>query len=485
MDLSFLSPAQKAIASDVIEQCAMSRSWYVENVLGVERVETWQRDVLEDLDYGVRKLSIRSGHGVGKTALCSWVGSHFLLFRSDVKIIVTSPSLRQLKDGLYPEVNKWLRKAPYWMTRSLDITSERIVRKPDTENNFMSFRTARKENPEAFAGVHAENVMVLVDEASGVDEIVYETGQGALSTEGAIAILIGNPTNPTGFFYKTHHELSNEWKTYKVSCMDSSRVDQSYIDSQAVTYGVDSRAYKVRVLGEFPDSSEDQMIPRSFAEGALDRAIEEDRDGRVWGLDPGTTGDASGFVERSNNAVLAVEELRYADLMALVGWVKTRWDMTGHRYRPNAIYVDCIGLGAGVADRLMELQLPVVPVNVAELASMSDRYIRLKPELWMECRRWLEPRDVTFSPARGERPELTKQLVEELCQPRLKILPKSGKIDVESKDEMRSRGIKSPNLAEALVITFAHGGAVQGGATGGYTWPTNVDTKKYRAPGVK
>jgi len=478
MDLTLLSEAQRPIAQEIVDKCIVSRVYFIKEILEVEEIEAWQLEVLEALDRGETKISIRSGHGVGKTCLCAWLATHFVTFRDDVKVIVTSPSSGQLKDGLIPEINKWIARMPFWMRASIESTSERVVRNPNPQNNFISFRTARKENPEALAGVHATHVMIIVDEASGVDEVIYETGQGALSTEGAIAILIGNPTRPVGFFYKTQTSLSDLWWTRKVSCMQSSRVDHNYIISQARTYGVDSREYRVRVLGEFPESGADAVIPRAYVESAMGRNIAKVSGTNVWGLDPGRGGDPTGFVERSSNRVEEYRELRYDDLMNVVGWVKRRWDETPRDFRPTHIYVDSIGLGAGVADRLLELELPVVAINVSEAASMSDRYKNLRAELWYTMRGWLERKDVYIDPNRRER----EKFVEELCQVEQKLMS-DGKVLLESKEDMKKRGVASPNMGDALALTFGGGGEVR---IGNYdqTFKSSVNIADYRAPGI-
>lgn len=475
MQIIGLTPPQKRAAEEIVSACIRSRSFFIKEILEAEP-EDWQYEVLEAMDEGNNKISIRSGHGVGKTALCSWVALHFLLFRDDVKIIVTAPSADQMRDGLIPEINKWISKLPDWMKASLDVLSDRITRSPNNSNNFISFRTARKEKPEALAGVHAEHVMIIVDEASGVDEVIYETGQGALSTEGAIALLIGNPTNPTGFFFKTQTVLSDVWWTKKVACQDSSRVSEQYIISQMRTYGVDSREYRVRVLGEFPDSGSDSVIPRAFAESAINRYDYELTKGIVWGLDPGRGGDPTGFIERDSNAVTEATELKYVDLMQTAGWVKNRWDNTPIRYRPDSIFVDSIGLGAGVADRLLEMGLPVIHVNVAEAPAQSDRFQNLRAELWYQCREWFEKKECTLNA-----PQNTLKLVEELVAVNQKYTS-LGKVQIESKDEMKRRGLKSPNLADALIITFAHSFSI---GLGNYKsqWGS-YDPANYRMPNV-
>jgi phage terminase large subunit len=477
MDLSVLSVPQQKYARAIVSACMSSRLYFVREVLGATP-EVWQEEVLSALDTGTRKISIRSGHGVGKTTVCAWLALHFLLFRDDVKVIVTAPSADQMKDGLIPEVNKWIARLPEWMRLSLDVTAERIVRHPNVANNFISFRTARKEKPEALAGVHATHVLIIVDEASGVDEAIYETGQGALSTEGALAVLIGNPTNPSGFFYKTHNSLSDVWWTKRVSCLDSTRVDPSYIMNMARTWGVDSREYRVRVLGEFPESGADAVIPRGFIESAINRYPDPIRGDIVWGLDPGRGGDPTGFVERSANVVYEATELRYDDLMQTVGWVKQRYDMIPVSYRPSSIYIDSIGLGAGVADRLLELGLPVIHVNVSESSSMSARFLNLKAEIWYKMREWFEGRECSVNV-----PVNLEQLVNELAAVNQKYTS-LGKVFIESKEDMKTRlHIKSPNLADALALTFAGDGAIR---MGSYTqgWGKEYDPRQYRVPGL-
>lgn len=479
MDISFFEPRLKKLAMDIISKCAISRMYFITEILGVTHIEDWQREVIEALDSGETKISIRSGHGVGKTALCSWLALHFVLFRDDVKVIVTSPSFKQLTDGLIPEVNKWRSRLPEWMGNQLELTSDRLTRKPNIKNNFISFRTARKENPEALAGVHAQHVLIIVDEASGVDEVIYETGQGALSTKGAIAVLIGNPTKPSGFFYKTQTSLADLWWTRKVSCLDSTRVDQAYIDSQARTYGYDSREFAVRVLGEFPASGADAIIPRAFVESAVGREVHPIHSNRVWGVDPGRGGDPTGFVVRNANTIYEASELRYADVMRVAGWVKNRWDTTKLPLRPEQIFVDSIGLGAGVADRLLELGLPVVHVNVSEVAAMRDRYMRLRSEIWYAARAFFERKDVSINPDIV----LLNQLVEELSSVE-QVIMSNGKIDVQSKEAMKKAGMPSPNLADALCLTFAYDGAINSGAYSARDSWGNVDTSTYEAPNL-
>lgn len=446
----------------IVQQCVVSRVWFVENVLGVRGIESWQMEVLVALDNGATRVSIRSGHGVGKTALCAWLALHFLLFRNNVKIPVTAPSSAQMKDGLIPETKLWAQRLPDFLREQIDWTEDRIFRVEDRDNNFISFRTARADAPEALAGIHANHVMAIVDEASGVPEPVYEAAQGTMSTEGAIFVLIGNPTRAKGYFYKTQTLLKTKWLTKRVSCMDSSRVDPEFIQGIIDTYGVDSNQYRVRVLGEFPDSNSETVIPKELVDGAVDREVAPVRSAeRVWGVDPGRGGDPTGFCVRWGNVVEDLAEFYEADLMRIVGHVHERWNECDVDERPSTIFVDSIGLGAGVADRLRELGLPCVDVNVAESPAMKARYPRLRAELWYSARFWFEGRDCCLLPS-----PLRAKLVDELVEPEA-VFTSTGKSDVESKSAMKARGVASPNLADAFVMTFAGDASLAYGRAGG------------------
>ena len=449
--------------SALVARCAVDRYFFVTEILGVEKVEDWQRETMEALDSGETRISIRSGNGVGKTALCAWLSIHYLLFRDDVKIPVTAPSSSQLKDGLIPETKRWIAKLPDFLRVQVEMTEDRIRRVPGGDNNFISFRTARADSPEALAGIHASHVMAIVDEASGVPDIVFEFAEGTMSSAGSIFILIGNPTRPTGYFHKTHFLLKHKWFTKKVSSFDSSRVTQDFVDNIALTYGTGSNTYRYKVLGEFPESVSDTVIPKELIDGAWGRDVDLLRGTeRVWGVDPGRGGDPTGFCIRADNHVEELLEWYDADLMRVTGRVKERWDRTADKDRPESIFVDSIGLGAGVADRLRELGLPAVDVNVAESPSMKDRYTRLRAELWYAVREWLEQRNVVLP----KELDLTEKLMSELAEPQA-IFTSTGKADVESKGAMKQRGVRSPNLADALCLTFAGGGAIAVGRSNG------------------
>lgn len=449
----------------IIMACISSRIYFAEVVLGVV-LEDWQYDVLLALDEGETRISIRSGNGAGKTCLLAIIILHYIIFRNDVKVPVTAPSSGQLQDGLIPETRKWMKKLPDFLRCQIETTKDRIYRVDSPDENFVSFRTARKENPEVLQGIHATFVMCVVDEASGVPDTIYEAAQGTMSTPGSIFIMISNPTRLSGYFFKSHHRGKAGWRTFHVTSFDTSRVDQTFVDQIERDYGKTSDQYRVKVLGEFPSREENTLIGNDVVLAAFKRNILVTAgERRVWGLDVGRGGDLSALVERAGPVFTKVKTQNYSDTMQTVGWVKREWDETPEPLRPEAIYVDSIGIGAGVADRLRELSLPAIDVNVAETASLSGKYMRLRDELWWNIKKLFEGMacSVMLPP---ETEQYVYDMIEsELCAP-LQKFTSSGKDAVESKQEMRSRGVPSPNVADAMCLTTAYEGAIGAGASG-------------------
>jgi phage terminase large subunit len=458
--------APDALLAAIVVRYRNDRTAFFKEVMGVEKLEVWQARELQALDDGCTRLSIRSGHGVGKTMFLAGTILHFLLTRYPTKVAVTAPSATQLFDALAAEVKIWLKKIednqPLFKGL-LAATSDRVFMSAAPAECFCTYRTSRKENPEALQGIHADHVLLIADEASGVAEEVFEASKGSMSTPGAITILAGNPTRGNGFFYETHTKLRKIWRSVKISCWDSTRVDRSYIDELRMEYGEDSNRYRVRVVGEFPHADDDTLIPRRLVEAAVGREITPPRQEPIyWGLDVARSlnRDKSSLAKRKGPVVLEpVKRWQYNDLMKLVGRVKQEWDAAPEKERPEAIFADVIGVGGGVVDRLHELELPVVGINVGEASSVMMRCPRLRDELWLHARDWFTTGVVRFP----DDPET----IEEIVAVTVTVMS-NGNEKVESKDEMRARmsGL-SPDGADAVNLTFARTGAVTAGAMQG------------------
>jgi len=422
---------------------------FVHEALHVDRLELWQEQALRDLASSNR-VAVRSGHGVGKSALQSWTVLWYLFTRSPVKIACTAPTSHQLYDVLWSEVSKWARQLHPFLLGMIEIKSDRIEIKDNPEECFAVARTARKEQPEAFQGFHSDNMLFLIDEASGVDDLIFEVGEGALSTKGSKALMCGNPTRTSGYFFEAFHRMREQWKTHRVSCFDSSRCSPDYIESQALKYGADSNVYRVRVLGDFPKQDDDTVISLSAVEDASRRDIEPDG-AIVWGLDVARFGnDRTALCQRHGNVVThKVKTWRSLDTMQISGKIARMYEDLDARERPSVIVVDVIGIGSGVVDRMQELGLPVIGINVAESPAIGDKFSRLRDELWWKGREWFEAMDCKL-------PD-DDTLMGELATVRYAI-KSDGKIKVESKDEMKRRGLPSPDVADAFILTFAEVG---------------------------
>jgi len=411
--------------------------------------DNWQAEMMTAVAKGHRRISIRSGHGVGKSTAVSWLAIWYILTRYHAKIVVTAPTSAQLYDALFAEIKRWVKELPPMLNELLEVKAERIELKQFPQENFISARTSRAEQPEALQGIHAENVLLIADEASGVPEAVFEAAAGSMSGHSATTILLGNPVRSSGFFYDTHTRLANEWWTRKVSCVDSPRVSEAYVKEMASRYGEESNAFRIRVLGEFPRSDDDTVIPMELLELAVQRDVQPTKfSPLVWGLDVARFGsDKSALCKRQGNTVPEpVRVWANLDLMQLTGAVVAEWEALIPSERPTEILVDSIGLGAGVVDRLRELGLPARGINVSESPAMGLTYRNLRAELWHKAKAWLEKRDCRIPK--------DEKLIAELATVRYSFTS-NGKIQIESKDEIRKRGLSSPDLADAFVLTFA------------------------------
>lgn len=413
--------------------------------------EPWQADVMAAIGQGHRRIAIRAGHGVGKSTLEAWIILWYLLTRRPCKIPVTANSQDQLRDVVWAEIAKWWRKLPDLLKEQVDMAADRVSLASAPADNFAVARTARPERPEALQGFHSENLLFVIEEASGIDDIIFETAGGALTGEHSMVIMCGNPTRTSGYFFRAFHQNRESWRCFHVPCFASSRVAPTYAQEIAREYGEQSNVYRVRVLGEFPLEEDDSVISLGLVEASIGRDVLPTDFATVWGLDVARFGDdTTALAKRRGNVLLEpVKEWRKLDLMQVTGKVMQEWHETPVGDRPGAINVDVIGLGAGVADRLKELQVPVRGINVGEVAANdAQRFMRLRDELWFKARDWFDARNCKMPRDDG--------LIGELVAPKYKI-ESSGKIKVESKDDMKKRGVKSPNKADAFCLTFAGG----------------------------
>lgn len=416
---------------------------FVRDVLGAEPDE-WQAKVMTDVARGERRISVRAGHGVGKSTFVAWLAIWHMVAKYPQKCVMTAPTAGQLFDALFAEIKLWINRLPAPIRALFEMTSEKVTLKAAPEASFISARTSSADRPEALAGIHSDNVLILVDEASAVPEAVYESAAGSMSGHAACTILIGNPTRNSGLFFKTHHALASEWRTYHVSCLDSPRVARDFVKQIADTYGPDSNAYRVRVLGEFALREDDTLIPAELIDSAMSRDIVlDEKEPLVYGIDVARFGDDRSILcRRRGNVVIDFKRWQGLDLMQLTGAIVNEAKID----EPAEMCIDSIGLGSGVADRLRELGYVVRDVNVSEASAMNPQAAKLRDELWLAVKEWLNQRV-------GKLPR-EDDLRQELVAPTY-TFTSNGKIKVEGKAEMKRRGMRSPDMADALCLTFA------------------------------
>lgn len=424
---------------------------FVEEVLKAQPLP-WQKEFLNEIAAGRRRISVRAGHGVGKSTACSWALLWHQLTRFPQKSVVTAPTAGQLFDALFAELKHWVNRLPDPLRETLEVFTDRVVFKGAPESSFISARTSSAERPEALAGVHSEHVLLICDEASAIPEAVYESAAGSMSGHTATTVLIGNPTRNTGLFFRTHHQLSSDWRTMHVSCVDNPLVATDFVKQIAATYGENSNAYRVRVLGEFALRDDDALIPAELVDAAMSRDIAlDEKEPIVYGVDVARFGDDRTVIcKRQGNVVIGFRHWSGEDLMGTVGRIVHEAGMD----KPSEILVDTIGLGGGVADRLRELGYNVRDVNVSESVAMNQQAAKLRDELWLAAKAWLETRAVKLPK--------DDELRQELIGPNYSFTS-NGKIKVEAKSDMKRRGMRSPDLADSLCLTFAGHAALVGG----------------------
>lgn len=459
----------------------------------------WQEKILKNIATHIQRnnvvsmpemyrLAVASGRGIGKSALVSWLILWLLSTKLGSTIIVTANTEQQLRSRTWAELGKWLTLSinSHWFTKTATAIKpaqwfeKSLIEdlKIDTGYYYAQSQLWSEENPDAFAGIHSSyGVCLIMDEASGIPSPIYSVAEGFFSepTKNRYWFTFSNPRRNSGPFYDSFHSKKSFWTTEQIDSRSVEGTDKSLFQKMLDQYGEDSTVARVEVLGEFPKSDDDTVIPLDIIRSAVNRDVDlTPSDPIVWGLDVARFGgDNSALCVRQGNTVLSIESFESMDLMQLCGVIKNKYDECVAMERPQEVLVDVIGLGSGVVDRLRELNMPVRGINVAESPSTKKTYLNLRAELWFKIKDWFIQRDCKI-------PD-DDEFVNELASPGYKYTS-SGKIKIESKEEMRKRGIKSPDKADAFALTMASGVASYGGGDSfmGYNFKKPLKSKIYR-----
>ena len=226
-----------------------------------------------------KRITIRSGHGTGKDAFASWIIMWFETCWPYSKTAATAPTARQLSDILWSELAKWIRKSK--LADEYVIQKDKIFKKESPKEWWVraispSVKASKEEQAETLAGLHGDNLLIVVDEASGVPDPMFVPLEGALTGPNNRVLLIGNMTRGSGYFFDTHFHIEHKkaWFQLHWDSSKSSNVDPGYPKYMADKYGISSNIYRIRVQGDPPLADDTVYIPLHWAEQCIGKEIE-------------------------------------------------------------------------------------------------------------------------------------------------------------------------------------------------------------------
>jgi len=425
----------------------------------------WQRQLFsiirDELCSGQKiiRIAVRSGHGVGKSAgssmLIDWGMSTF----EGTKGVVTANTERQLRTKTWVELAKWRRLS---LTRDLfKLKATSLFSSDPDQRSEWRFDMApwSERNTEAFAGLHnkGKRIILIMDEASGIPDIVWEVAEGAMTDRDTqiIFIVFGNPTKNTGRFRECFGDgrFAGRWHQITVDGRTSSITNKELIEQWIEDYGIDHDFVRVRVLGEFPKHDVSSFISREDVMSAIGRDLgAAPMEQVVLGVDPARFGDDSTviFPRQGRDArSRPIVRLQGHDTMQVVAKVAELYG----QYRASMIYVDATGIGAGIVDRLRELRFPVHEVvfsgKADNLSGRKASYFNKRAEIWGEMREWLRG-----AALQNFIIDKDYSIVDDLTTTQFYLNAKD-QIQLEPKDEIKRREGRSPDIADALACTFA------------------------------
>lgn len=423
--------------------------------------EPWQADVLTSLGEKCRanafnghapvppiREATSSGHGIGKSALVCWIIHWIMSTRPYCNVTVTASTLPQLKDKTWKELHKWHRLAfnGDWFVYSSARGNMSFRAKGYEDEWFAVAQTCKEDNSEAFQGQHQPNSTsaYILDEASAVPDKIWEAAEGGLTDGEPMLIAFGNPTRNTGAFADCFGKYKHRWTTRQIDARNVSRGNKQLFNEWIEDYGEDSDFVRIRVKGVFPRAGATQFIPTDVVQRAIGNVLPVSAYAwapKILGVDVARLGGDMSVVVRRQGLMCSGLRDFAGNTMMLVDIVIAEIE----EFDPDAVFIDAVGVGGPVVDRLRQLGHNVIPVSGAE-KSAQRMYFNKRAEMWGAMREWLQ--------TGGSIPKheaLERQLIQQEYG-----LSERELIQLVGKKEMKNMGCESPDYADALSFTFAY-----------------------------
>lgn len=437
-------PTKKQIV-EFQEKIRNDPTFFVEKVLGNPLWEK-QKEILEAVRDN-SEVAVRSCHASGKSYVSGRIVHWWLNAYSNSVVITTAPTFRQVKEVLWREIKGSVVGKSIYPEKAILDTSINI----SPQWFALGLST---DKPDQFQGFHSPHLMVLIDEASGIQPEIEEAIDGLTPEK---IVRIGQPLQITGRFADSFRYPNV--KKMQISAFDTPNVKEGKtiipglitkedVEKFRIRYGEDSDVYKVRVLGEFPGQDSNALISIDDVAKAIQREVNVlSQWEKKIGVDVARFGDdRTAIIVRQMEKVIRKEVFSSLDTMEITGRVLKI--AKEEQVKADNIFIDVIGIGAGVYDRLKEQGWKTNAVNVAESPKDKENYINLRAELYADkVKEWIKTGD------------LPDDDFYELANIKYKF-NSTGKLQIESKEDMKKRGLESPDIADALMLTFASKGII-------------------------
>ncbi|GAA0719973.1 hypothetical protein Drose_06265 [Dactylosporangium roseum] len=414
-----------------------------------------QREVAESVATH-KKTAVKSCHNMGKTRVASRIAAWFVdTYGEDNGIVIsTAPTYPQVHDLLWEEIRDAAMVADARGNKLPGRVLDSDQWKLDNGKLVGRGRKPANNDQHGFQGFHRRHMLVIVDEACGIPRQLWTAVEAITTTDDVHILAIGNPDDPNTEFGDICKPGSG-WNVITVSAFDTPNftgedipdslrplmLSPDWVEDKRRRWGVTSPRYIAKVLGEFPEISEDVLIPPRWVEAARNRDLAPGPYS-ILGVDVARYGsDRTVFAHRRGPVARIIGDHVQQDTMTTTGQVIAATQDNA----VDEIRVDGIGVGAGVVDRLAELGYDVVDMQSGASAIDTEHFLNARAEWFWGLRERFEQGDIDLDPEDDE-------LASQLCSLRFKYTSR-GQIVIESKDEMKRRGLPSPDRADALMLT--------------------------------